>query len=89
MRILLASFMAIGVAILSGCSMFSAGPNMAYLKTQPSAKLVVPAGVKAPTEQAYYPIANTRVSAHSGPVSLVPPGSLASKQLAAKPHKPT
>ena len=73
------------VVCLNGCSMFSAAPNKTYLSAHSSPDLIVPAMVKAPNQQPFYAIDSQGVTGKPGQVSLLPPGSLASKQALNKP----
>ena len=80
MRKFLAVVVSVMAVSLSGCSWINAAPNDNYLKTNSTPGFKVPVMAKAPNQQPFYAIDNNGVIGQAGHVSLIPPGSLASRQ---------
>ena len=74
---IIVSVMALG---LGGCSWFHSAPSDDYLNVHSTANLKIPVMAKAPNQQPFYAIDPNGVVGQSGHLSLIPPGSLASRQ---------
>ena len=82
MRSMLSFIMVLSTLCLTGCSMFGDAPNKDYLKAHSYPGLAVPPMAKAPNQQPFYAIDAHGVTGQAGQVSLLPPGSLASRNAA-------